>query len=113
ILINCVLRRLLPVMDRRETLHRCIVIVGSFPLTEVFQRGHYKVEDSGRVFPEEKLMRLNRAAGISAVVVSIVMVGASLAGDAVESGPKVGDFVGPFDVDDITGPNKGKTLCYR
>ncbi len=58
-------------------------------------------------------MRLNLATGISAVVVSIVMVGTSLAGDAVKSGLSAGDFVSPFDVDDITGPNKGKTLCYR
>jgi hypothetical protein len=58
-------------------------------------------------------MRLRIAAGISAVVVSIVAVGISFAGDAVESGLKIGDAVNPFDVDDITGPNKGKTLCYR
>jgi hypothetical protein len=51
--------------------------------------------------------------GVSTLVVSIVSVGASLAGDAVESGVKVGEFVTPFDVDDITGPNKGTTLCYR
>jgi hypothetical protein len=53
------------------------------------------------------------ALGISAVVVSIIAVGASLAGDAVESGLKIGESVSPFDVDDITGPNKGTTLCYR
>jgi hypothetical protein len=53
------------------------------------------------------------AAGISAVVVSIVMVGTSRAGDAVESGLKVGEPVNAFNVDDITGPNKGTTLCYR
>jgi hypothetical protein len=58
-------------------------------------------------------MRLNFAAGVSAVVVSIVMVGASLAGDAVQSGLKIGESVNPFLVDDVTGPNKGKTLCYR
>jgi hypothetical protein len=51
--------------------------------------------------------------GISSVVVSIIVVGTSLAGDAVPSGLKPGEFVRPFDVDDITGPNKGKTLCYR
>jgi hypothetical protein len=51
--------------------------------------------------------------GISAVVVSIVMVGTGLAGDAVQSGLKVGEPVNPFLVDDITGPNKGTTLCYR
>jgi hypothetical protein len=58
-------------------------------------------------------MRLKFAIGISAVAVSIVMVGTSLAGDAVQSGLKVGEFVNPFQVDDITGPNKGTSLCYR
>ena len=68
---------------------------------------------SGRAYPKEKLMRLRSAKGISAVVVSMIVVGTSLAGDAVESGLKPGEFVNPFDVDDVTGPNKGKTLCYR
>jgi hypothetical protein len=58
-------------------------------------------------------MRLKFAKGVSAVVVSIVMVGTSLAGDAVQSGLKVGESVNPFQVDDITGPNKGTSLCYR
>ncbi len=58
-------------------------------------------------------MRFRYARGISAAVVSIVMVGTSLAGDPVKSGPAVGDPVSPFDVEDITGPNRGKTLCYR
>lgn len=58
-------------------------------------------------------MRLRFATGLSAVVVSIVAVGTSFAGDPVSSGLEPGDFVAPFDVDDITGPNKGKTLCYR
>jgi len=58
-------------------------------------------------------MRLNFRKGISAVVVSIVVVGTSLAGDAVESGLKPGQYVTPFQVDDITGPNKGTSLCYR
>jgi len=58
-------------------------------------------------------MRLRSAKGISAMVVSIVFVGTSLAGDAVQSGLKPGDLVSPFDVADITGPNKGTTLCYR
>jgi hypothetical protein len=69
--------------------------------------------DTGRVYPKEKLMRISLAKGISAVVVSIVMVGTSLAGDAVQSGLKVGEPVNPFQVDDITGPNKGTSLCYR
>ena len=58
-------------------------------------------------------MRLNFATGLSAVAVSIVMVGTCLAGDAVQSGLKVGDPVNAFQVDDITGPSKGKSLCYR
>ena len=51
--------------------------------------------------------------GIPAVVVSIVVVGTSLAADAISSGLQVGEPVSPFDVEDITGPNQGKTLCYR
>lgn len=31
----------------------------------------------------------------------------------LQSGVQVGDFAAPFDVKDITGPNKGKSLCYR
>ena len=58
-------------------------------------------------------MRLNSASGLSAVLVSIVAVGTGLAGEAVKSGLKVGESVNAFLVDDITGPNKGKTLCYR
>ena len=58
-------------------------------------------------------MRIDFAKGLSAVVVSIVMVGTGLAGDAVKSGLKPGESVNPFNVDDITGPNQGKTLCYR
>jgi hypothetical protein len=58
-------------------------------------------------------MRLRSALGISAVVVSLVTVGAIYAGDAVESGLKPGESVSPFDVEDVTGPNKGTTLCYR
>ncbi len=58
-------------------------------------------------------MRSYFATGISAMVVSIVVVGTGLAGDAVESGLKVGEHVNAFLVDDITGPNKGTTLCYR
>jgi len=72
-----------------------------------------KRRDLGRVHPKETLMRLKCASGISAVVVTIAVVGTSRAGDAVQSGLKAGEFVNPFNVDDITGPNKGTTLCYR
>jgi hypothetical protein len=58
-------------------------------------------------------MQIAQLAGVRAVVVSIFVVGTCLAGEPVRSGLKVGDSVNPFNVDDITGPNKGKTLCYR
>ncbi len=68
---------------------------------------------SGRVPLLEKLMRLGSTNGLSAMVVSILVVGTGLAGDAVQSGLKPGESVNAFDVQDVTGPNKGKTLCYR
>ena len=43
-----------------------------------------------------------------AVAVAGVVVAAEL-----QSGLQVGDHAGAFNVKDITGPNKGKTLCYR
>ncbi|MGO9466572.1 MAG: hypothetical protein ACLQVF_20720 [Isosphaeraceae bacterium] len=58
-------------------------------------------------------MRSKSAKGISSVVVSIIVVGTSFAGDAVQSGLMPGESVNAFNVDDVTGPNKGTTLCYR
>jgi hypothetical protein len=65
------------------------------------------------VEPEEPgAMRSVLAMGLPAMVVSALVVGTALAGD-LQSGVQVGDFAAPFDVKDITGPNKGQTLCYR
>jgi len=47
------------------------------------------------------------------LVAATVVVATAPAGDDLQSGVQVGDFAAPFDVKDITGPNKGKTLCYR
>lgn len=58
-------------------------------------------------------MRNPFARAVPAMVVSIALVGTAFAADAVKSGLKSGEPVSPFDVEDITGPNKGKTLCYR
>ena len=58
-------------------------------------------------------MRTRFATGVSAMVVSIVLVGTGFAGDSVKSGLSIGESVSPFDVDDVTGPNKGTSLCYR
>ena len=50
--------------------------------------------------------------GGGALAVAFVAAAAALAGDRPKSGPQEGGHVGAFDVRDITGPNKGKTLCY-
>jgi len=43
----------------------------------------------------------------------MVATGVAVAAEALESGLQVGDRTSPFNVRDITGPNAGKTLCYR
>ena len=43
----------------------------------------------------------------------IVATGGVFAAEKVKSGLKPGDAAGAFQVLDITGPNKGKKLCYR
>jgi len=40
----------------------------------------------------------------------LALVAPAIGGD--KSGPPVGEAAPTFDVDDVTGPNKGKTLCY-
>jgi hypothetical protein len=40
------------------------------------------------------------------------VAGLSAAEKALKSGLQPGDKTSPFDVRDITGPNKGKSLCY-
>ena len=50
----------------------------------------------------------------AALTVCLFAVGAAYAADEVKSGLTVGDGPVPaFNVRDITGPSKGKTLCYR
>jgi len=58
-------------------------------------------------------MRLCVAAGSLAVVASLVVVGGLSAGEAVKSGLKPGEPVGPFQIDAITGPQSGTSLFYR
>jgi hypothetical protein len=50
-----------------------------------------------------------------AVPAILLLAGLSVAfaGDKAKSGLPVGEKVPAFNVRDITGPNKGKTLCYR
>ena len=53
-------------------------------------------------------MRLRRALLALALLPAFLLP--VFAGDS--SGPKVGSAIHKFEVADITGPNKGKTLCY-
>ena len=48
----------------------------------------------------------------SSAALLIATVGVVVAADALESGLQVGERTSPYNVRDITGPNKGKTLCY-
>jgi hypothetical protein len=60
-------------------------------------------------------MRRSIAWGAFALVASAVSVGTIIGADTpgLKSGLQVGGFAQPFDVEDVTGPNKGLTLCYR
>lgn len=49
---------------------------------------------------------------IPAVVALAATTGIAVADD-LKSGLQVGESAGAFNVKDITGPNKGKSLCYR
>jgi hypothetical protein len=58
-------------------------------------------------------MRIRFATGIATAALCLAFAGTGRSGDPVTSGLKIGESVSPFNVDDITGPNKGNTLCYR
>jgi hypothetical protein len=49
---------------------------------------------------------------IGALTFAIVASATVVAGDALKSGPAVGESIpGPFDVLNVTGKNAGKKLC--
>ena len=54
-------------------------------------------------------MKLGRIIPAALVLAAVAFPGA--AGDR-SSGPLVGSHTAAFDTQDITGPHKGKTLCY-
>lgn len=56
------------------------------------------------------MLTFSRSAALLGVLT--LAASAALGGDAPRSGPQPGEATGAFDVRDITGPNKGKTLCY-
>ena len=45
-------------------------------------------------------------------IVALSFSAVTVAGD-LESGLQVGESAVPFNVKDCTGPNEGKSLCYR
>ncbi len=49
---------------------------------------------------------------MTSMVIAATACGALMAAE-LQSGLQVGEIADAFDVKDITGPNKGKTLCYR
>lgn len=49
----------------------------------------------------------------SAVVAAAMLVGGAATAAEIQSGLGKGEFVPAFTVTDITGPSKGKDLCYR
>jgi hypothetical protein len=55
---------------------------------------------------------MKKFSGVTAACV-LAIAGAAFAADALKSGLPVGEEVPAFNVRDITGPSKGKTLCYR
>lgn len=60
-------------------------------------------------------MRTGIAWGVSALVASAFWVGTTTGADApgLKSGLQVGETADAFNVQDVTGPNKGTSLCYR
>jgi hypothetical protein len=57
---------------------------------------------------EQSMQRIWMPSIALAAAVAGVLVAAE-----VQSGLKPGEHAGAFNVKDITGPNKGKSLCYR
>jgi hypothetical protein len=50
---------------------------------------------------------------IPSALVLAALISAPTMGEELKSGLQVGDSAGAFNVKDCTGPNKGKSLCYR
>jgi hypothetical protein len=48
----------------------------------------------------------------ASIALAVATAGVVIAAD-LQSGLQPGEPAGAFNVKDITGPNKGKSLCYR
>ena len=57
----------------------------------------------------EIVMKTFVATSVALLTVSFAVAAAA----ELESGLQVGDSAGPYNVKDCTGPNAGKSLCYR
>lgn len=49
---------------------------------------------------------------LGTIALAVVVAGTVVAAD-LKSGLQVGESAGAFNVKDVTGPSKGKSLCYR
>ena len=61
-------------------------------------------------------MRKHSLAGFLAVgmaVLAVAGIGLSNAKEPIKSGLQVGETAPAFHVQDVTGPSKGQSLCYR
>ena len=50
---------------------------------------------------------------LPAVGLLVALMGSVATAGDVKSGLQRGDSAGAFNVKDVTGPNKGRSLCYR
>ncbi len=53
-----------------------------------------------------------RHVALAAAVVSVLLASVAVPAFAGDTGLKEGDKTAAFQVNDVTGPNKGKQLCY-
>ena len=50
---------------------------------------------------------------MAAVGLLVALAGSQVTAEELKSGLQPGDSAAAFNVKDITGPRKGKSLCYR
>jgi len=55
---------------------------------------------------------MSRKASLACSLVALAFVAGLGAAEALKSGLQPGDRTSPFQTRDITGPSKGKSLCY-
>ena len=54
-----------------------------------------------------------RRAMVPALGLMVAFAATTLSAGEIKSGPQVGEPAKFFQVKDVTGPRKGKSLCYR